>query len=56
MIAFAEIGIVIVLDTSLFVAPCFTIPHCLYADGNPAESTERLVSAIGGYCEAVYRN
>lgn len=29
MIALAEIGIVIVLVTSLFVVGCITIPHCL---------------------------
>ena len=37
MIALAEIGIVIVLVTSLFVVGCITIPHCLIANSHPAE-------------------
>ena len=35
MIALAEIGIVIVLVTSLFVVGCITIPHCLLTNANP---------------------
>lgn len=35
MIALAEIGIVIVLVTSLFVVGCITIPHCSLKNSYP---------------------
>ena len=53
---FIEIGILIVYSPISAFVFWVSYTHCLYADGNPSESPERLVSAIGGYCEAVYRN
>ena len=43
-------------DNDVFELFVICVPHCLYTDGNPSESTERLVSAICSYCEAGYRN